>query len=108
MDLDQIVIISNISHFIVATAYLISTCSLFLLRSKIKNIGINFAILGFISLFMLSFLTAFTGHFVGLETLKEIAIYRYLLECISFLIIGIGIFIFSINYKHQPSKVKTE
>ena len=101
MDIEQTVLISKVSHFIVAGAYLISVFSLFLLRSKIKNIGVNIVIIGFVGLFLLSFLTVFTGHLVGLETIKEIAMYRYLAESLCFLIISIGILVFTVGFKKE-------
>lgn len=101
MNTTQTVLISHISHFVIATAYLISAFSIFLLRSKIKNVGINFAILGFIGLFALSFLTVFTGHLVGLDTIKEIAMYRYLAESLCFLLISIGVLAFSVSFDKE-------
>lgn len=101
MDLEKIVFFNNVTHIILGGAYLISFFSLFLLRSKTKSIGINLGILGFASLFIVSFLNVFTAHFFGLATIKEIAMWRYLIECISFFTISIGILIFSIGFKNK-------
>jgi len=69
MDLERTVIFSNITHVILGGSYLVSLFSLFLLRSKIKSTGINLAIIGFTSLFIVSFLNVFTGYIFGLETI---------------------------------------
>ena len=101
MDLERTVLFSNITHVILGSSYLISLFALFLLRSKTKSAGINLAIIGFIVLFLVSFLNVFTGHFFGLETIKEIALWRYLIECVSFLIISLGVLIFSKEFRNE-------
>ena len=101
VEFEKMAFFSNVTHIILGGAYLISFFSLFLLRSKIKSVGINLGILGFASLFIMSFLNVFTAHFFGLETIKEIALWRYLIECISFFIISIGGLIFSVGFKNE-------
>ena len=98
-DLEKMVFFSYVTHFILGGAFLISIFSLFILRSKIESIGIDLGIIGFASLFIVSFLNVFTAQFFGLETIEEIAKWRYLIECISFLIISIGVLVFSIGFK---------
>lgn len=101
MDLERTVLFSNVTHLILGSSYLISLFALFLLRSKTKSVGITLAIIGFLTLFLVSFLNVFTGHLFSLETIKEIALWRYLIECLSFLTISIGVLIFSKGFRNE-------
>lgn len=101
MDFEGTVFFNQHTYLITGSTFLIAIFSLFFLRRKIKSIGVNLIILGLVFLTLVSIAKVFNWYFFDPEKIKEVIMWQYLIECVIYLLMSLGLLIFSLELKSE-------